>query len=124
MGRLTNKFKEFIGFKEILTLNLWRALLAETVVSAIYLFIICGQSVPLQPDMPISRLHGALTVAFSVSCLASAFWEISGGHFNPSVSLAMLMLKKISLCRFVLYVAAQCLGSEYFLYYGFQLLSL
>ena len=101
-----------IGYNELFTVNLWKAVLGEAIVSCVYLFIVCGQLVPLNEDMPVTRYQGAMTVAFSIACLASAFWEVSGGHFNPIVSLAMFLLKKISFCRFVTFMVAQLLGGE------------
>jgi len=103
--------KKFLGFREVLDLDFWRASFAEAIVSAIYIFIVCGQLIPVNSDLVTTRLHGSLTVAFTVASLASAFWEISGGHFNPVVSLALLILGKISLTRFISYVVFQCAGS-------------
>ena len=113
MGKLSNRLKKWSGINELKTLNFYRALLAEAVASGIYVFIAAGQLVPMNgEDKQISRLHGALTTALSVACIASAFWEISGGHFNPAVSLTLVIMRKISPIRFVFYVVAQCLGSE------------
>ncbi|XP_066933062.1 lens fiber major intrinsic protein-like [Clytia hemisphaerica] len=112
MGKLWNQLKKWSGINELRTLNFYRALLAEAVASGIYVFIAAGQLVPMNgADKQISRLHGALTTALSVACIASAFWEISGGHFNPAVSLTLMILRKISPVRFIFYVVAQCLGS-------------
>lgn len=100
-----------LGVREMLDMNFWRAIFAEILVSGIYIFIVCGQLVPINDELPTSRLHGSLTVAFTVAVLASAFWEISGGHFNPAVSFALLIMGKIKTVRFLLYVVAQCAGS-------------
>ena len=119
MGKFNNNkngFKKLIGFDELFTVNLWKAVLGEAIVSCLYIFIVCGQLVPLNKDMPVSRFQGAMTVALSIACLASAFWEVSGGHFNPIVSLAMLLLKKISLSRFAIFVVAQLLGGQFVLF--------
>lgn len=40
-----------------------------------------------------------------------AFGEVSGGHFNPAVSLAALIDKRIDLSTFVAYVIAQVAGA-------------
>ena len=112
-------FKKFLGHREVLDSDFWRASFAEAIVTTIYIFIVCGQSIPVNPDLELTRLHGSLTVAFSVACLASAFWEISGGHFNPAVSLALLLLGKISLTRFISYLIFQCAGSMFIVYHFF-----
>ena len=38
------------------------------------------------------------------------FGKISGGHFNPAVSIPMCLRKKISLCECFYYIGAQILG--------------
>jgi aquaporin Z len=40
-----------------------------------------------------------------------AFGEVSGGHFNPAVSLGALIDKRIDVSTFVMYVIAQCAGA-------------
>jgi aquaporin Z len=40
-----------------------------------------------------------------------AFGEVSGGHFNPAVSLAALIDKRIDISTFVMYVIAQVAGA-------------
>ena len=106
-------FVRLLGIQEMLGMNFWRAVFAEILVSGIYIFIVCGQLVQMDDGMPTTRLHASLTVGFTVACLASAFWEISGGHFNPVVTFALLLLGKIKMARFVLYVIAQCAGSKF-----------
>lgn len=101
-----------LGFHEVKKLNFWRAVLAEFLVSVIYIIIACGCGLSLSGSPP-SHLHIALTVAFTVAVLASAFWDVSGGHFNPAVTLALLIKGDVSLTRFCFYVIAQCLGSKY-----------
>ncbi|XP_057289603.1 aquaporin-5-like [Hydractinia symbiolongicarpus] len=99
-----------LGFHEVKKLNFWRAVFAEFLVSVIYIIIACGCGLSLSGNAP-SHLHIALTVAFTVAVLASAFWDVSGGHFNPVVTLALLIKGDVSLTRFCFYVFAQCLGS-------------
>lgn len=60
-------------------------------------------------------LSNALTVglAFGIAVVAGAysFGAISGGHFNPAVSLAMLINGRLSLPDFVGYVVSQFIGA-------------
>ena len=47
------------------------------------------------------------------AALATAIFfggDISGGHFNPAVSLMMYINKSISTNQFITYIVAQCLG--------------
>lgn len=58
---------------------------------------------------------GLLVIAlgFGLALLASlyAFGEVSGGHFNPAVSLGALLARRIGPIRFGLYLAAQVAGA-------------
>lgn len=59
---------------------------------------------------------GALLVialGFGLALLGSlyAFGEVSGGHFNPAVSLAALLARRVGLVTFALYLAAQVAGA-------------
>ena len=55
----------------------------------------------------------ATSLAFGLAIVAEAYviGNISGCHVNPSVSLAMLINKKLSVKDFVWYVIAQILGA-------------
>jgi aquaporin Z len=51
-------------------------------------------------------------VAIGVALAAMVFFggAISGGHYNPAVSLAMFLSDKIDLLTLIGYVVAQCIG--------------
>jgi aquaporin Z len=55
----------------------------------------------------------AIGLGFGLALLAGlyAFGEVSGGHFNPAVSLAMLVDGRISVSDFIGYVIAQVAGA-------------
>jgi MIP family channel proteins len=58
---------------------------------------------------------GLLGVAFAhglaLAVLVSALGAVSGGHFNPAVTLAVWIMGKITPMRAALYVAAQLVGA-------------
>jgi len=55
----------------------------------------------------------ATALAFGLAIVAEAYviGDISGCHVNPAVSLAMLLLKKMTVKDFIYYVIAQVLGA-------------
>lgn len=53
----------------------------------------------------------ALATAIALAIAIRIGMKISGSHFNPAVSLVMLLLKKIEFKIFLLYVIAQTLGA-------------
>ena len=61
------------------------------------------------------ELGGLLMVAFAfglpIACLGSAFGAISGAHFNPAVTLGLLVVKKIDVVSAIGYIIVQLLGA-------------
>ena len=53
----------------------------------------------------------ALAHGIAIAVAVSAFAGISGAHFNPAVSFAFLVTKRISINEFVQYVVAQLAGA-------------
>lgn len=53
----------------------------------------------------------ALAFGLGLAGAIFALGHISGGHFNPAVSLAMLIDKRLSFKEFAIYVVSQLLGS-------------
>lgn len=103
--------KETLGLHELKESNFWRAVFGEFISTILYSHIICSAGLSLGVGEPTSRLHAAFTSGLTVAILASAFWEISGGHFNPAVSVLLLFRGAVSITRCLLYVVAQCAGS-------------
>ncbi|MBL8069274.1 MAG: aquaporin [Armatimonadetes bacterium] len=52
----------------------------------------------------------ALAHGLAISVMVAAFAAVSGAHFNPAVSLAMLATGRIKVPAFLGYIAAQLLG--------------
>ena len=103
--------RPFLGWNELPTTNLWKAVLAEFVVTVLYMILACGAILGLGFHEP-SLLHTSLNTGFTVAVLASMFWHISGGHFNPAVSVALAVRGTISVVRCLLYCVAQSAGSK------------
>jgi MIP family channel proteins len=57
--------------------------------------------------LAVAIAHG-VAIAVMVSALAG----ISGAHFNPAVSFAMLVTRRINLFEFLIFVAAQLAGAS------------
>lgn len=53
---------------------------------------------------------GALGIAFGLSILVMVFGGISGAHFNPAITIALLINRKVSATRAIAYIIAQVLG--------------
>ncbi len=66
-----------------------------------------GWGADYAPTMVQIAFCFGLIVATMVWCIG----HVSGGHINPAVTVTLLITRKISVARAVLFVAAQCVGA-------------
>ncbi|XP_041455636.1 aquaporin-2-like isoform X2 [Lytechinus variegatus] len=96
---------------EVKSIGFWRAVAAEFVGMFFFIFIslasISGWNAPYIPSMVQISLAFGLGLATSIHVTA----HISGGHLNPAVSFAFLMLHRITPLRFLFYSLAQMIGA-------------
>jgi len=57
-----------------------------------------------------SKEWGAFPIGLALTVMVLFGGAISGGHFNPAVSLAMYLSNKLELLPLLMYVVAQLLG--------------
>src|SRR2546427_7511980 len=86
----------------------WRKGVAEFVGAFTLIFIGAGAIISTGGTdlLLIALAHG-----LAIGVMASAFARISGGHFNPAVTLGALVGRQISLRLALLYWASQLLGA-------------
>lgn len=64
--------------------------------------------------IPLASMNNAevaaLAIGFMLMAMVFSFGYISGGHFNPAVSLAVAICTDFPIHKFMLYVIAQCGG--------------
>jgi glycerol uptake facilitator-like aquaporin len=65
----------------------------------------------LASDNGLKLFINALATGIALAIAIRIGMKVSGAHFNPAVSLVMLIIKKIEPQMFVLYVTAQVLGA-------------
>ena len=91
-----------------------RAVMMEFLGTAILAVGIVGSGhmlTSLGADNGLELFVNALATAIALAIAIRIGMKISGSHFNPAVSLVMLLLKKIKFKTFLLYVVAQTLGA-------------
>jgi glycerol uptake facilitator-like aquaporin len=81
------------------------AILAVGIIGSGHMLTILGA------DNGLELFVNALATAIALAIAIRIGMKISGSHFNPAVSLVMLLLKKIKFKIFLLYVVAQTLGA-------------
>lgn len=97
-----------LDFSEFSTKSFWIAVYGEFQATMLFILISTGSAMSLNQP---TYLHVSLTFGFAVATLIQAVGHISGGHLNPAVSVAMMVTRRITFLRGVLYVAAQMLGA-------------
>lgn len=85
----------------------WRKVLAEVVGIFFFFFIGIG-SIPAAGN--VGNLYVAMAHGFALALAISALGHVSGGHFNPAVTIGLLVARKISPLLAVLYILAQLIG--------------
>tara|TARA_Y100000310_G_scaffold118140_1_gene116921 strand:- start:184 stop:441 length:258 start_codon:yes stop_codon:yes gene_type:complete len=58
----------------------------------------------------VLKVGKAVPIAITLAAAIYAFGNISGGHFNPAISLTMYFNQTLPFQSLLGYIAAQCLG--------------
>lgn len=87
--------------------NDWGKVLAEVVGTFFFFFIGIGS---IAAAGEIGVLYVALAHGVALAVAISALGHISGAHFNPAITVAMLVTRRISPLLGLLYVLAQIVG--------------
>ena len=96
---------------DLKSLLFWRAVLAECLGTAFLVFVGCGSCIGWEEDYSPSVTQIALCFGLIVGTMVWSIAHVSGGHINPAVSLAMLVTRKISIARGLLFIVVQCVGA-------------
>lgn len=92
--------------------DIWRMLMAEFVGPLFLVLIGCASCVEGWNDQYSPHIvQVALSFGVTIATMAQALGHVSGGHFNPAVTVACLVTGKISIVKSIFYIIAQCLGA-------------
>ena len=86
-----------------------RKYICEFIGTAVLVLFGCGSAAIAGGTL--GTLGIALAFGLSIVAMAYVIGDISGCHVNPAVSLAMLILKKMTAKEFAYYVVAQVFGA-------------
>jgi glycerol uptake facilitator-like aquaporin len=93
--------------------NLAHRLTAEAVGTCLLVAAVVGSGImadSLTNDMALALLCNTIATAAALVVLISVLGPVSGAHFNPAVSLIMLLLKEMPLAASLLYCLVQVIG--------------
>lgn len=86
--------------------------LAEALGTFGLVFAGCGAiMVDILSHGQVTHVGVSLVFGLIITAMIAAFGHISGGHFNPAVTLGFVMSRHLSPVRLILYWSAQLLGA-------------
>jgi MIP family channel proteins len=86
------------------------ALVAEAIGTFLFFFIAAGAALVATGDPAATLLIVALAHGVVLAVLVSSFGAVSGGHFNPAVTLGLWIAGQIAVVKGIGYMVAQLLG--------------
>ena len=105
------KFRMQTSIDDIKSSAFWRAVFAEFLGTFLLVLFATGATrQDWQPDT-LDIVQIALSFGLSVATCVWIIGHVSGGHINPAVTCAMLVTRRISFVRTVLYIISQCVGA-------------
>lgn len=101
---------------------LLRALLGEGLCTLIFMYVVMGAHINLirtasnTSDIVVTRTSedfvlGALSTAFVAVALIYSFADVSGAHFNPAVTVAVMATRKTSIRKGLAYIFIQLVAA-------------
>ena len=93
--------------------SLSKKIFAEILGTFVLVFFGCGTAVVTgcSVDNPAAYLLTALAFGLSVMAMAYAVGKVSGGHFNPAVTVGFIIKGQIDFLEGLIYIISQCLGA-------------
>src|SRR5438132_5279494 len=90
----------------------WQKVLAEVVGTFFFFFIGIGGALVLVGGNfgPLSTVYVALAHGVALALAISALGHISGGHFNPAVTIGLMVGRKIDIFLAFFYILGQIVG--------------
>lgn len=108
--RQSNEYSQPLKDDDLLTEKqfYWpKKFLSELIGTAFLVFVITG----IPTFNSAAEYSGSFEAAFVLTSMIYVFGRISGGHFNPAVTIPMFLRKKITLIECGYYICAQIIGA-------------
>lgn len=92
------------------TIALYQKLTAEFIGTCLLTLYACSIGMPIG-EQTVPSLNGCLGGGLTLATLVWCLGNVSGGHFNPAVTIAFLFTGKINPLLTMLYVGSQLVGA-------------
>ncbi|KAL3829186.1 hypothetical protein ACJIZ3_017988 [Penstemon smallii] len=106
-----------IDLDELRKWSFYRALIAEFIATLLFLYVAVLTVIGYNSQSATDECGGVgiLGIAWAfggmIFVLVYCTAGVSGGHINPAVTFGLLLGRKVSLIRALLYMVAQCVGA-------------
>lgn len=97
--------------EDIRRLRFWRSLLAEFLGTLFLVLIGCGAWADKDSNTHLFVVKVALAFGLTLAAVLYCVRSLGEAHLNPAVSLAMLITKRTSVVKLILFVVCQMLGA-------------
>jgi MIP family channel proteins len=87
-----------------------KKLTAEAIGAFTLIFVGPGSVMLLRGNAEVTYVGVALAHGLAIGLMAAALGSVSGGHFNPALTVAMWVTRRIETLPALTYVVAQCGG--------------
>lgn len=104
-------FRMQTSLDDVKSLLFWKAVFAEFVGTFILVITALGSTVQGWDPDSLDIVQIALSFGFAVATSVWIIGHISGGHINPAVTVAMLVTRRVSLLRAIMFIISQSLGA-------------
>ena len=109
------QYVNLIDYKELKQLDFYRAIIGEFLATQFFVgFSILAilSSIVNFPDDPVAtHIWIIIYHVFLILVVIYAFSALSGAHFNPAVTIALVFTRRVTFVRAFFYVAAQLGGA-------------
>lgn len=112
------RYRMVTSVDDIKSLRFWKAVIAELIGTLLLVMIGCGSYTAWENQNDTHQISSAarivqisLCIGLGIATLVWVFGHVSGGHLNPSVTMAFFITRRISLARAIMYVVGQCVGA-------------
>ena len=91
--------------------TLGRRLAAEFLGTFVLVFVGCGTAILDAGNQGVDMLGVAIAFGIAVTVMVYAVGSVSGGHFNPAVTIGLAMARRFAWADVIAYVAAQVIAA-------------
>lgn len=93
---------------------MFRAILGEGLVTFLFMFIVMSTAVNNgRQSNPENLALAAISTAFASVALIYSFADVSGAHFNPAVTFATIVTRKVSVRKGLAFIGIQLFASVF-----------